>query len=106
MVRSNKEVLEQYDISHYGFLPVEEPLARLPQEYYQPWENIMSNLEALIASKEFYNEIKNLEILDTSLLQNIPEWRRAYVILTFFTHAHIWTASVPVEVRIPILDIY
>ena len=42
------ERLATYGITQNGFLPAHEPLARLPSDYYEPWESIMSRLPSLI----------------------------------------------------------
>lgn len=99
MIDTTDRILEQFEISHYGFLPIQEPLARLPDAYYQPWERTVLHLPKLIKSGRFYHEIRRLPVLNTERLTSIPEWRRAYVILTFLTHAHIWSDSAPHEVR-------
>lgn len=98
MLASIDQILQQFEISHYGFLPIDEPLAILPDTYYAPWESIISHLPYLIRSGSFYNEIAKLPLLTTLCLRSIPEWRRAYVILTFFTHAYIWSGKEPTEV--------
>lgn len=105
MIDSIDRILQQYEISHYGFLPVEEPLSHLPDEYYGPWESLIAQLPGLIRNRQFYQKIAELPVLNTQRLHSIPEWRRAYVILTFFTHAHIWSDSVPHEVRISIFPL-
>ena len=92
--------LKRFDISHYGFLPIEEPLARLPDLYYAPWENLLSRLVEEIQAHTFHNSISTLPILDTSKLASIPEWRRAYVVLCFFTHGYIWGSQKPSEVSV------
>lgn len=108
MLASIDGTLQQFEISHYGFLPIDEPLAILPDTYYAPWESIISHLPYLIRSGLFHNEIAKLPLLTTARLQSIPEWRRAYVILTFFTHAFIWSGKAPAEVcslhRAPVLS--
>ncbi|KAL8841510.1 MAG: hypothetical protein Q9170_000893 [Blastenia crenularia] len=44
--------LEDYGISpEYGFLPMELPLEVLPDPYYNQWEAIVANLQALLLSK-------------------------------------------------------
>lgn len=98
MIDTIDRILEQFEISHYGFLPIQEPLATLPDIYHQPWERIVVRLPDLIQTRQFYHEIENLPVLDTERLNSIPEWRRAYVILTFLTHAHIWSDTAPHEV--------
>lgn len=98
MIDTIDRILEQFEISHYGFLPIQEPLATLPDAYYQPWERVIVRLPELIRNGQFYNEIEDLPVLNTERLNSIPEWRRAYVVLTFLTHAHIWSGSAPHEV--------
>lgn len=100
MLDSVDRILQQFEISHYGFLPVDEPLSILPDTYYAPWESIISQLPSLIRSGSVCHEVLKLPLLTTSRLQSIPEWRRAYVILTFFTHAYIWSGKEPNDVRL------
>lgn len=91
-------ILQDFEISHYGFLPVEEPLRCLPDHYYEPWESIITRLPHLIENGTLYERFDHLPLLTTEHLSTTPEWRRAYVILTFFAHAHIWTNSQPHQV--------
>ncbi|KAK5073605.1 Indoleamine 2,3-dioxygenase [Lithohypha guttulata] len=110
MFDSIDRILHSFEISHYGFLPVDEPLARLPSTYYQPWENLISRLPILISDGSLYNEFASLPLLSTSELRSLPEWRRAYVILTFFTHAHTWSdlqprEVLPANITVPLLEV-
>ena len=98
-------VLEDYGISPgYGFLPMELPLEALPDPYYAKWEAIAKNLQALVLSRRLRGVIKGLPVLSTSRLQHPAEWRRAYVLLAFMTHAYIWGGDRPEEVRIYFLS--
>ena len=91
--------LQDYGISpSHGFLPMELPLDVLPDPYYGRWEAIASNLQALILSKRLRGVIDRLPILSTVHLQHPAEWRRAYSILSFMTHAYIWGGDRPEEV--------
>ena len=91
--------LQDYGISpSHGFLPMELPLDVLPDPYYGQWEAIASNLQALILSKRLRGVIDRLPILSTVHLQHPAEWRRAYSILSFMTHAYIWGGDRPEEV--------
>lgn len=91
--------LQDYGISlSHGFLPMELPIDVLPDPYYNRWEAIASNLQALILSKRLRGVIDRLPILSTSHLQHPAEWRRAYSILSFMTHAYIWGGDRPEEV--------
>ena len=93
-------ILEEYGISpRYGFLPMEFPLEVLPDPYYSRWEAISANLQALLLSRRLRGVIQGLPVLSTSRLQHPAEWRRAYMLLAFVTHAYIWGGERPEEVR-------
>ncbi|KAL1967333.1 hypothetical protein VTN77DRAFT_3379 [Rasamsonia byssochlamydoides] len=93
--------LDEYSVSlQNGFLPTEPPLRRLPNPYYNPWEDIMTDLPALIRSGDIRQKIRNLPALSTEKLHEEPEWRRAYLILAFLTHSYIWGGERPEE-RLP-----
>lgn len=92
-------VLSDYGISpDRGFLPIELPLHILADPYYSRWEIIIENLQALILSKRLRGIVDRLPILSTSRLQHPAEWRRAYLLLSFMTHAYIWGGDKPEEV--------
>lgn len=93
--------LEDYDVSPAtGFLPEESPLRTLSSDYYSPWETIISNLQALILTRRIRGVVDNLPELSTDLLVSPAEWRRAYSILGFMSHAYIWSGDRPCE-RVP-----
>ena len=92
---------EQYDVSsHTGFLPEEPPLEVLPDIYYAKWEAVVKHLQALLLSRRLREVIRDLPVITTSRLRSPPEWRRAYVLLSFMTHAYIWGGDKPEEVRL------
>lgn len=91
--------LEDYGISeYYGFLPDEAPIEILPDPYYKEWETVVANLQALLLSKRLKRRIDVLPIITASRLRTLPEWRRAYMLLSFMTHAYIWGGDKPQEV--------
>lgn len=91
-----------YDVSlHYGFLPSEIPLERLPNPYYNKWEAVVKNLQGLILSRRLRGVVEALPILSTDYLQTEPEWRRAYSVLAFIAHAYIWGGDSPADVSTP-----
>ncbi|KAK8215408.1 Indoleamine 2,3-dioxygenase [Zalaria obscura] len=93
--------LSDYDVSKdYGFLPQEPPLESLPQAYYRPWENVARNLQGLILTKRIRGVVDNLPILSTTYLETDAEWRRAYMVLAFISHAYVWGGDRPAE-RVP-----
>ncbi|KAM0689241.1 hypothetical protein Q7P36_011318 [Cladosporium allicinum] len=93
--------LADFDVSvENGFLPTQPPLDNLPDEYYKPWEDVVKNLQGLILSKRLREVVEKLPVLSTDRLQDAQQWRRAYSILGFITHAYIWGGNKPAE-RIP-----
>ncbi|KAL1297282.1 hypothetical protein AAFC00_004837 [Neodothiora populina] len=91
--------LADYDVSElYGFLPSECPLEILPDSYYRPWENVVRNLQALILSKRLRGVIDDLRVLSTDRLRTDAEWRRAYMMLAFMSHAYIWGGDRPLNI--------
>jgi len=82
--------LKDFDIdSTRGFLPVEDPLTRLPA-YFDNWENIVAQLSKLLILDKVKDEIKHLPILDTDKLKDNREINRAMLVLSYLGHAYIW----------------
>ncbi|KAE8329724.1 Indoleamine 2,3-dioxygenase [Aspergillus sergii] len=88
-----------------GFLPIESPLKATLNQYYEPWETIMANLPSLISRMALRDSVDRMPILSVLHLQAEPEWRRAYVLLTFMLHGYIWGPPKPVEIIPPALAI-
>lgn len=94
-----ESVLSRYAVSpQSGFLPNESPIEKLGDGYYSPWETIVVDLPGYIQSGTVRSAIESLPILSTSKLQGEPEWRRAYLVLAFFTHAYVWGGQKPIDV--------
>lgn len=94
-------VLAEYGISPtHGFLPETLPLTRLPDPYYNKWEAIAANLQALILSKRLRGVVDRLPVLSTIGLEHDAEWRRAYSLLSFMAHGYIWGGDSPSD-RLP-----
>lgn len=94
-------VLADYGISPtHGFLPEVLPLTRLPDPYYNKWEAIVANLQALILSKRLRGVVDRLPVLSTIGLEHDAEWRRAYSLLSFMAHGYIWSGDSPSD-RLP-----
>lgn len=93
--------LRDYGLSAvHGFLPETLPLTRLPDPYYNKWEAIAANLQALVLSGRLRGIIGKLPVLSTVGLEHESEWRRAYSLLCFMLNAYIWGGDSPAE-RIP-----
>ncbi|OAA66651.1 Indoleamine 2,3-dioxygenase [Niveomyces insectorum RCEF 264] len=94
-------VLSDYGISpKHGFLPNELPLAHLPDPYYNKWEAVVANLQALILSRRLRGVVDRLPVLSTVGLEHDAEWRRAYCLLCFMAHGYIWGGDSPSD-RLP-----
>lgn len=90
--------LEGFEVSQNGFLPEQLPLHRLPGSYYESWELILDHLPSLLSTSSLRSEVDRLEVLSTAWLVSQREWQRAYLILSFLTHAYIWESGGPSEV--------
>lgn len=100
-LRESEDIIDLYSlVSINGFLPARQPLKRLPDAYYQPWEQILDSLPTLLRQKTLRREIDTLDILTTSRLDTEGEWQRTYMILCFLAHGYIWGGDAPSEVRI------
>ncbi|KAG9322862.1 hypothetical protein KVV02_001196 [Mortierella alpina] len=95
-------VLQDYDVSpHTGFVPYPQPLSRLPQVYYQPWEEIMDHLNSLLESRQLRARIDSMPQLLISHLDTYPQRQRAYTILCFMAHSYVWGAGLDIAQSIP-----
>ena len=104
-------VLADYGLSaRHGFLPETLPLTRLPDPYYNKWEAIAANLQALILTRRLRDIVDSLPVLSTVGLEHDAEWRRAYSLLCFIAHAYIWGGDAPCDrlpepISLPLLEI-
>lgn len=104
-------VLADYGLSpRHGFLPETLPLTRLPDPYYNKWEAIAANLQALVLSRRLRGVIDQLPVLSTIGLEHESEWRRAYSLLCFIAHSYIWGGDspadrLPMPISVPLLEI-
>lgn len=100
-----EDIVRRYGISASdGFLPENDPIERLPDPYYEPWEALVLNLPEHLHNDQARTRIDQLPALDTDRLVFPTEWRRAYTILAFLTHAYIWGGEIPSEVHFPAIS--
>lgn len=100
--------LRKFSVSRNAFLPEDSPLKQLPDAYYEPWELIAHNLPSLVKVGEtgIRRAVAQLPVLSTDRLRSEPEWRRAYMILAFMTHAYVWGGEKPEEVSFHLSQVY
>ena len=95
--RTTTEDLRKLGVTRNAFLPEEQP-CQLLDSYYQPWELIAQHLPTLIDEGQIRDAVQRLPVLSTDGLRNEAEWRRAYVMLAYMTHAYVWGGDKPQEV--------
>ncbi|KAF4208744.1 hypothetical protein CNMCM6805_003531 [Aspergillus fumigatiaffinis] len=96
MVRFRDLDLRQYWVSATsGFLPDTNPLGRLPDPLYSPWEDIVNDLPHLIKTDSLCDAVDSLPVVSTAKLRTEEEWRRAYLILGFLSQGYIWSGKEP-----------
>lgn len=90
--------LKEFKITRNAFLPAESPSKRLSDPYYKPWELVARHLSELIDDGSIRDVVAQLPMLGTDRLNSEPDWRRAYVILAYITHAYVWGGEEAEEV--------
>ncbi|KAL3464987.1 Indoleamine 2,3-dioxygenase [Aspergillus heterothallicus] len=105
MLSSPDFSLSEYEVSsRNGFLP-DKPLQPLQNPYYAPWETVAQDLTASISDGTLRHAVDSLPVLSTSELQAESEWRRAYVILAYLTHAYVWGGDQPKDILPPAISV-
>ncbi|KAG0272744.1 hypothetical protein BGZ95_011473, partial [Linnemannia exigua] len=95
-------VLEDYDISPLtGFVPDDQPLSRLPQSYYLPWEETIDQLNHLIDHRQLRTKVDQWPVLEIGQLTTLRQRQRAYTLLGFVAHSYIWGSGLDVAQSIP-----
>ena len=89
--------LKKFAVTSNAFLPEHSPSKLLSDSYYEPWELVVQHLPSLIGNG-IRKAVEQLPVLSTDRLKSEAEWRRAYVILAFLTHAYVWGGDKPEEV--------
>lgn len=89
----------KFAVTRNAFLPEHSPIDVLSDSYYQPWEVVAQNLATLIDDGTIHEAIRKMPILSVDRLVSEPEWRRAYTLLAFLTHAYVWGGDKPEEVN-------
>lgn len=101
MAHTLESFLVHYGISlNNAFLP-SSPVRKLQDPYYAPWEQLVENLPDSIEIGSVRATVDNMPVLSTSRLHDEDEWRRAYVVLAYLTHAYIWGGDQPKDVSCP-----
>ena len=94
-------IIENYEVSpRIGFLPDKPPLARLPHPYYARWEETVSRVAPSRGDGRARKHIDEMPLLSTGTLRTLPEWHRAYTLLSILSQIYIWDGDEPSNVRV------
>ncbi|KAI7890406.1 Indoleamine 2,3-dioxygenase [Mucor mucedo] len=94
--------LEYYDVSiETGFLPSTPPLRRLPDAYFEPWEDMMEDYNGLLLAGKLREKIHKMPLLDHKRLKSVEEYRRAFLILCMVSHSYVWGKHEPASETLP-----
>ncbi|KAG9254791.1 Indoleamine 2,3-dioxygenase [Emericellopsis atlantica] len=97
--------LNKFSVTRNAFLPAHSPCEVLSDNCYQPWEIIAQHLPQHIERGSIRRAVQDLPVLPTDRLRSLSEWRRAYVILAFMTHAYVWGGDQPEQILPPQITI-
>ncbi|KAH7039966.1 indoleamine 2,3-dioxygenase [Microdochium trichocladiopsis] len=103
-------LMQKHAVTSNGFLPAKAPLCRLPDMYYLPWERLANEMPVLLDNGTLRSRVDAMDVLSTEFLRSEPEWRRAFVVLSFLTHAYVWGGQEPAEIlpasiSVPFLEV-
>jgi indoleamine 2,3-dioxygenase len=87
-----------------GFLPLQDPLQRLPSPF-DPWESLARSLPKQFASDHLRRSIQELPPFPLSDLRTDRERERAMVLLSYLGHAYVWGGQKPASVLPRILAV-
>lgn len=94
---SNAFLLEYSVHPERGFLPVSEPLTRLPKAFDE-WEDLALAMPKLLAAGRIRKALKALPLLDHTLLEGEDQFSRAMLLLSYFGHAYVYGGTTPLNV--------
>jgi indoleamine 2,3-dioxygenase len=83
--------------SERGFLPLQDPLTRLPQPYDE-WENVALGLPKLFASDHLRRIIEDLPPFPIETISDDRERERAMILLSYLGHAYVWGGDKPAQI--------
>src|SRR5580692_4684435 len=84
-----------FEISHErGFLPLHDPLKRLPKAF-DAWESVAMGLPKLLVSDQLHRTITNLPPFPIEAINDSRERERAMLLLSYLGHAYVWGGSRP-----------
>src|SRR5437588_4245893 len=84
-----------FELSHErGFLPLHDPLPRLPRAF-DAWETVALDLPKLLISDQVRRTIADLPPFPVEAISDSRERERAMVLLSYLGHAYVWGGPRP-----------
>lgn len=83
--------------SERGFLPLQDPLTRLPAPF-DAWESVASSLPKLLVSDHCRRTIAELPPFPLEAISDDREGERAMLLLSYLGHAYVWSGAQPADV--------
>ena len=77
-----------------GFLPLQDPLIRLPKDF-DAWEDVALHLPKLLAAGQIRGTIERLPLFPMEAINDCRERERAMVLLSYLGHAYVWGGPRP-----------
>ncbi len=82
--------------SERGFLPLQDPLSRLPRAF-DDWESVAFGLPKLLASDHLRRSLEDLPPFPVDQIASDAERERAMTLLSYLGHAYVWRGERPAE---------
>ena len=83
-------IIESFGVTRErGFLPVDDPLARLPAAF-DAWEQLAGDLPKLMATTRVRTFLEYAPAFDAAALKTPAELERAMLVLSYLGHAYVW----------------
>ena len=91
--------------SERGFLPLQDPLRRLPRDF-DVWEDAAQHLPKLLVSDQFRKIAASLPPFPVEAISTTRERERAMVLLSYLGHAYVWggeraASALPARLAVP-----
>jgi indoleamine 2,3-dioxygenase len=77
-----------------GFLPLQDPLIRLPKGF-DAWEEVAQRLPKLLAAGQVRGAIERLPFFPIEAIDDCRKRERAMVLLSYLGHAYVWGGPRP-----------
>jgi len=91
--------------SERGFLPLQDPLKRLPKAF-EAWESVALGLPKLLVSDQVHRTIAELPPFPIEAIKADRERERAMLLLSYLGHAYVWggpgaETTLPARLAVP-----